>query len=122
MRKETVRIADQIRRAFGGDPWHGPPLSELLDGVSAEQAAKRPLPSGHTIHELVLHIEVYVSGALAAAEGGEMPKIYSTPDDWRAAEEPSWDASKARMFDAAARLAASVETFADERLADTVPG
>jgi len=120
MAKETVRIADQIRRAFSGDAWHGPPLSELLEAVSEEQASTRPLSSGHTIHELVLHIEVYVSGALAAAEGGEMPKIYGTGDDWRSGGD--WGEATARMFDAATRLARAVEKFPEERLGDTVPG
>ena len=120
MTKETVRIADQIRRAFVGDPWHGPPLSELFEGISAEQAAKRPLASAHTIHELVLHIEVYVSGALAATTGGEMPKIYGTSDDWRSGG--NWNEATARLLEGAERLEAAVEAFPDERLGDTVPG
>ena len=60
MNAESLRIADQLRRAFAGDPWHGSPLSELLANVTADQASARPLPSGHTIWEFVLHIDVYV--------------------------------------------------------------
>ena len=120
MAKETVRIADQIRRAFSGDAWHGPPLGELLEGVSEEQASTRPLSSAHTIHELVLHIEVYVSGALAASTGGEMPKVYGTSDDWRSGGD-FHDATD-RLFQTARQLADVVEKFPDERLGDTVPG
>ena len=53
--KETARIADQLERAYSGKAWHGPSLRALLRGVSAEQAAQRPIPNAHTIWELVLH-------------------------------------------------------------------
>jgi len=39
---ECLRIADQLRRAFNGDPWHGSPLRDLLAGVPAEQALALP--------------------------------------------------------------------------------
>ena len=34
MNTECNRIADQLRRAFSGDPWHGPPLREILAGIT----------------------------------------------------------------------------------------
>jgi hypothetical protein len=40
---ELARIDDELRRACGGDCWHGPPLREVLKGVTAERAvAKHP--------------------------------------------------------------------------------
>jgi uncharacterized damage-inducible protein DinB len=53
--KETARIADQLSRAYSGKAWHGPSLRALLRGVTAAQAAQRPVPNAHTIWELVLH-------------------------------------------------------------------
>lgn len=53
---EIRRLEDQLRRAFEGEAWHGPALLELLAGVTAEDAAARPIPNAHTIWELVLHI------------------------------------------------------------------
>ena len=52
-------IADQLRRAFLRDAWHGPAVLELLADVDAETAAARPIPSVHSIWELVLHIAVW---------------------------------------------------------------
>ena len=72
---ESNRIADQLRRAFAGDPWHGPPLSELLDGITAVEACTRPLPGAHNIWELVLHIEIWANAALEAARGVAMPPV-----------------------------------------------
>ena len=34
---ETARIADQLRRAFQGNAWHGDSLLEILNGVTAAQ-------------------------------------------------------------------------------------
>jgi uncharacterized damage-inducible protein DinB len=53
---ETHRINSQLERAYEGEAWHGPSLRELLDGVSAAQAASRPIPNAHSIWELVNHI------------------------------------------------------------------
>ena len=53
---EITNIVDQLERAFEGNAWHGPALTELLAGVSAQQAAARPLSGAHTIWELVRHI------------------------------------------------------------------
>ncbi|MGH7628258.1 MAG: DinB family protein [Gemmatimonadales bacterium] len=53
---EADRIADELARAHGGDPWHGSSARAVLAGVSAAQAAVRPIPNAHTIWELVLHV------------------------------------------------------------------
>jgi hypothetical protein len=68
MNSECLRIADQLSRAFSGEPWHGSPLRELLAGITAKQACERPLTSRHSIWELVLHIEVYVHAAYEVVE------------------------------------------------------
>ena len=54
--KESERIAEQLRRAWEGEAWHGPPLKEILAGVTAQQAAARPVGGAHAIWEIVLHI------------------------------------------------------------------
>jgi hypothetical protein len=125
MNSESLRIADQLARAFAGDAWHGPPLRDLVSGITAEQAGERPLPSGHTIWELVLHIEVYVRLALEATHGVPMPKLYVTKEDWTVVKDPSaaaWADATKQMFDHAVALAMAVASFADTRLKDTVPG
>ena len=125
MNSESPRIADQLRRAFGGDAWHGSPLSDLLTGITAEQARSRPLPSAHTIAALVLHIDVYVNAAFEAAQGIPMPKIYGTERDWPAVRdhsEAAWIAAKDRLFQNAEKLASAIEKFDDAKLQAIVPG
>ncbi len=56
---EIERISEQLKRAFEGGAWHGPSVKEVLEGVTAEKAAARPVPGAHSIWELVLHIAVW---------------------------------------------------------------
>src|SRR5438046_9834488 len=54
-----VRLADQIRRAFEGEAWHGDSVLELLKDVDAVTAAAHPIPNAHSIWDLVLHIAAW---------------------------------------------------------------
>ena len=122
MSTECVRLADQLRRAFVGDAWHGPPLSEVLAGITAEQAIAKPLPNAHNIFELVLHIDIYLGAAYAALNGVPLPKWYDTGADWLAVTVSEWTGTCETLFRNAEALAASVSQLADPRLDDTVPG
>ena len=130
MNSECSRTADQLRRAFHGDAWHGPSLREVLDGITAEQANSRPLASAHSIWELLLHIEVWVRAPHAAMSGKAMPALDKTdhidPDiDWppvKASGPSDWEAAKKRAFQAADDFIAAIKDFGDERLTKIVPG
>jgi DinB family protein len=125
MSAESLRIADQLRRAFGGDAWHGPPLSDLLAGITAEQASARALPSAHSIWELVLHIDIYLQVGFSATQGIPMPQLYGTDGDWPALRDDSaaaWFAAKERLFQNAEKLAQAIEKFDDAKLQHTAPG
>ncbi|MGA7189619.1 MAG: DinB family protein, partial [Candidatus Acidiferrales bacterium] len=77
---EIQRIVDQMDRAFNGDAWHGPSLESLLEGVTAEQASKHPIPSTHSIWELVNHIASWNSIVAHRASG---EKVDVSPEqDW----------------------------------------
>jgi len=125
MKTECIRIADQLRRAFDGDAWHGPSLRELLSEVKAAQASAHPLPGAHSIWELVLHIEVWTGAALRSIQGTPMPKIVGTTEDWRTVGDSSpeaWNKTVKNLFETKDQLAAAIEKFEDSRLTETVPG
>src|SRR5215470_5713252 len=92
MNSESARIADQLRRAFNGEAWHGPDLHALLSDVKAKQAHAHPVAGAHSIWELVLHIEVWTGAALGAIRGTPMPKIVGTTEDWRTVTDASVEA------------------------------
>ena len=44
---EALRV--DLRAAYNGDPWHGPSITGVLEGITAETAGQRPIPGAHTI-------------------------------------------------------------------------
>ena len=88
---EIERISDQLKRAFEGGAWHGPSVKEVLEGVTAEKAAARPVSGAHSIWELVLHIAVWENAVKRWVRG----ESYNVSDEqnWPAikdAGEPAW--------------------------------
>jgi len=125
MNPESIRIATQLRHAFAGQPWHGPPLSELLANVTPKQACARPIPGAHNIQELVLHIDVWLRAALDAVHGIAMPKLYGTEKDWQVvteADAAEWARATQSLFQGGEQLALTVEQLPDVRLQEIVPG
>jgi DinB superfamily len=125
MSTECLRIADQLRRAFAGDAWHGPSLKKLLADVTPEQANAHPVATAHSIWELVMHIEVWTQAAAAAVGGVPMPKIVGTEKDWPPVTDSSpeaWTTALSRMMKTREQFARGIETFSDARLSETVPG
>jgi uncharacterized damage-inducible protein DinB len=125
MNSETARIADQLRRAFRGEAWHGPSLLDLLAEIAPEQARARPLRSAHSIWELVLHIDIYLQVGFDATRGTPMPKLFGTEKDWAAMWGDSaegWFDTQDSLFQNAEKLAEAIEKFEDAKLEATVPG
>jgi uncharacterized damage-inducible protein DinB len=120
---ETARIADQLRRAFQGDAWHGDSLLEILEGVTAAQAAARPVKHAHTIWELVLHITAW-DGAVrsrlagAAVDLSDEQNFPSVMD----ASENAWRRTVEQARKVHNELIEAVKAFPDERLEEKVPG
>ena len=120
---ETARIADQLRRAFQGDAWHGDSLLEILDGVAAAQAAARPVKHAHTIWELVLHITAWDSAVRRRLAGAAVD--LSDEQNFPSVMDPSENAWR-RTIEQARKvhneLVEAVAAFPDERLSEKVPG
>ena len=120
---EMRQIVDLLERAGHGDAWHGPSLDATLVGVSAQQAAARPLSHAHTIWELALHIAVW-ERIVARRLAGE--KIDPTPaEDWPLMPQPSdaaWEHAVADLRRARTELRAALLAFDAARLGQTVQG
>jgi uncharacterized damage-inducible protein DinB len=120
---ETARLADQIRRAFEGDAWHGDSVLELLTGVDARIAAARPIKNAHSIWELVLHVAAWDDAvrrrtggtAVTLSDEQNFPPVKDSSDAaWRKAIEHAKLAHN--------ELAQAVAAFPDSRLQEQVPG
>src|SRR5690348_12583481 len=66
---ENARLADQVRRAFEGEAWHGDSVLELLRDVNPRMAAAKPIPNAHSIWELLLHIAAWDRTVIRRAGG-----------------------------------------------------
>jgi uncharacterized damage-inducible protein DinB len=120
---EVKRIADQLRRSQQGAAWHGPAVGELLKDVDSTMAQRRFVAGAHNIWELVLHITAWQAAALRAVKGDEMPQL-DGQDDWPVPghTEQDWRNAVEQIERVNHQLAASIASFPDERLRDTVPG
>jgi uncharacterized damage-inducible protein DinB len=120
---EATRIADQLRRAFDGEAWHGDSLFQILEGVTASQAAARPMQNAHTIWELVLHIAAW-DGAVLRRLGGASVEL-SDAENFPAVTDTGEAAWRKALSDtrlAHERLITTVAALPDSRLNEIVPG
>jgi len=122
-RSESARIADQLRRAFDGEAWHGDSLFEILEGVTAARAAARPIAGAHTIWELVLHVAAW-DGAVLRRLGGASVELADAENfpPVTDASAAAWRAALAQVRRGHAELVAAVASLPDSRLDDMVPG
>ena len=121
---EIDRIADQLRRAHEGEAWHGPALNEILQGVTAEVAARRSIASAHSIWEIVLHVGVWESVVRRRLSGkvtGDLPPEQDWPPP-SSTSDAAWKQSLADLARSHAELQKAVARLADRQLAEAVPG
>lgn len=120
---EVARIADQLRRSFEGGAWHGPALMEVLEGVTAQQAAARPIAGAHSIWELVLHLWAWTEVEIERLAGksveepaaGDFPAVTDTT-------EAAWRDALHTLERIHRDLFAAVEQLPESRLGEMAPG
>jgi uncharacterized damage-inducible protein DinB len=116
-------LAEQLRRAFDGDAWHGPALLELLADVDATTAAAKPILKAHSIWELVLHVATWdkaslrrIAGDKCQPEGTDNFPIPPKPT------EAAWRKAVAECKRTHNLLVKTVAALPESRLRDRVPG
>jgi uncharacterized damage-inducible protein DinB len=118
---EVNRIAKQLERTFTGPTWHGPAVEKILQGVSAEVAA-RPSPAGiHSIWQIVDHMNFW-----AAAVRGWLAGDRTRPPDeasWATitdTSEAAWHACQQRLRNTIEGLIDDVAKLDDAQLSDRI--
>jgi len=116
---EAQRIIDMLRKSIEGEAWHGSAVFELLEGVSAEQAAARPFENAHTIWEITDHIAVWAEVTLSRFRG-HGPEQVPPDQDWPSMtdlpDETEWRAIKERVRRAHEAWYAELESMDDTTL------
>lgn len=115
-------LSGLIDRTVTGPMWHGPALLEVLEGVTSERAAARPVAGAHSIWELVLHAAVWAEIARARLKGERLGD--PTPqEDWppvSATGAEDWTRAVERLKASYRDLAADVKRLDEARLDETV--
>ena len=120
---EIERIIDQIRRAYDGDAWHGPPLRAILADVSADLAAAKPIRDVHSIREIVRHLTFWYN-AVRRRIGGEAVEADEV-EQWPTAidsGEAAWQHELADLERSHAALLEAVGQLGVQDLERPVPG
>ena len=120
---ESVRLADQIRRSFEGNAWHGDSVLEILADVDAKTAAAKPVPNAHSIWELLLHIAAW-DDAVRRRAGGEAVTLKDEQNfpPVKEVSEAAWRQAIESVKQTHNQLIQAVAAFPDSRLMDPVPG
>ena len=127
MNTECLRIADQLDAAINGEAWYGDSVRQILDKVTAKEALAHPIQGAHSIWEILLHVEAWVTFSSDAVHGTPIPPWPAMPkeDDWpvvHGKSEQEWQQSLASFFSNHQRLTDEIRGCKDERLDSTVPG
>jgi uncharacterized damage-inducible protein DinB len=120
---ESALIAEQLRRAFEGEAWHGLALLELLEDVEATTAAAAPLPGVHSIWELILHIAAWDGAAIRRLKG-QTVQLTGT-DNFPIVPKPTdaaWQEAVAQVKLTHDTLVKMIAALPEPRLRDQVPG
>lgn len=117
--EETKHIAGQLRRIYGGPSWLGPSTKDLLDDVTPEQAARRPINNAHTIWEITLHMASWLNIARRRLSDASA-KAVSDAEDWPAVSG-TWPEAMQLLDDQVTDLERAIRDFPDERLHEDAP-
>ncbi len=115
-------IIDQLQRALEGESWQGPSIREILEGVTAAEAAAHPVPGAHSIWELVHHVTAWVRavhsrvmGQVAELEGeADWPPVHDT-------SAHAWTAALDDLQRTQSALVGTLRTLSDADLDAPVP-
>jgi uncharacterized damage-inducible protein DinB len=120
---EIPPLVDQLRRAFDGEPWHGPALMEILEGIDAKTAAARPIAKAHSIWELVLHIAGWERVVERRLHGEKL--TLSDAENFghiASISETAWQQAVKDLRETHTKLVQTVSSFPESKLNETVPG
>jgi hypothetical protein len=123
---EIQNLLAQIDWAYNRQSWHGTNLRGSIRGVPAAQAARRPAPGRHNIHEVVVHAAYWkyaVWRRLTGSTRGSFPlkgsNWFERPDT---PDERVWREDVALLDRMHAQLRAAVTQLSPRDLPKTPKG
>lgn len=124
MSQSAISLADQLRRSYAGEAWHGLSLSELLKDISAAQAAAFPIRGAHSIWEIVVHVSAWQTHILNRLKSTRAIQL-SEEEDWppvKVSSEAAWKVALTALKSSNEKLVALAAKLDDKTLFAQVPG
>jgi len=115
---ELTFILDELKDIHQGNAWHGPSLRESLAGLTAEQAAAKPIANAHCIWEIVSHVagwENIFRRSLESDEGASEPETGDFPPVKELSEE-AWIQTLVYLESEHQKLLKFISSLSDEVL------
>jgi uncharacterized damage-inducible protein DinB len=87
----SEELSGKLQTILSGDPWYGPPVYKIVEGISFEAAYEKPPGSAHNIAEIVLHMIAWTEEVMDRMNG--LPSGIPTSGDWPptgAPDEQKW--------------------------------
>lgn len=123
---EIAILLGIIDQAWDGESWHGQNLRGSVRRVSAEDAAWRPAPRRHNIHELVVHAAYWKYTALRRLTGLDRGSFAYKGSNWFArksgADDALWKKDVALLVGYHDALRAAIAGLDPRALARVTPG
>ena len=127
MNTECRHIAEELSATLNGEAWYGDSVRKILEGITSEQALGHPIPSAHSIWELVHHLDAWCKFANGAVQGipipgwPDMPLELDFPPVIHKDSE-AWQQALQSLFANHLKLVEVIQGFGDTRLESIVPG
>ena len=120
---ETERMLAQYDQVMHGIAWHGDPIWQILEGISAQHAVHRPLADVHSIWELLLHVQAWDRAGLIRLNGKacQMKGVKNFPPVI-APGDGAWRETVAQVKATHDELVEVVAGLPESRLREQVPG
>ena len=122
---EASTISAMLKSISHGPAWHGPPVVQVLEGVSAGQAARRPVDGAHSVWEILLHMNAWQDHAANVADGADGAPLEGDRD-WppvpTSHSEEDWEAARLHFEGGGQEIRERIAHFDEARLHETVPG
>lgn len=110
-------LHEQLRKGYSDDPWHGSATADLLQDLTAEEAAAHPIPGAHSIWEIVLHMTGWLNEVRRRLGGREpdMPEEGDWPEPGEFSEA-AWQRDRSRLEASVAELLDALPALREEDL------
>ena len=122
---EATTISAMLKSISHGPAWHGPSVSEVLEGVSATMASQKPLAGAHSIWEILLHMNAWQGHVLKVAGGADGAALQGEADWPRVPAEPAedeWEAARRHFEGGGQEIRELIMHFDDAKMHEMVVG